>query len=132
MTDAEIESYGRDLNEAFQNAGLATEDTMVELSSIRPAKEKHVKVDGRDLESLLYSWLESLIAMQDTSGLLFSKISCKVTKTTKGFKMDCTCVGEKFDPERHEQKTAIKAPTYHDMKIIQQKSGVSMRFLLDL
>ncbi|MDG6921956.1 MAG: archease, partial [Nitrososphaerota archaeon] len=40
--------------------------------------------------------------------------------------------GEKFDPTKHEQKTAIKAPTYHDMKILQRENGVSMRFLLDL
>jgi SHS2 domain-containing protein len=132
MTDAEIEAHGKSLDEAFQNAGLATEETMVSISSIRAESKRVIKVKGKDLESLLYSWLESLITLQDTEGLLFSKFSSKVSKTADGFKLESFCYGEKFNPDRHEQKTAIKSPTYHDMKIVRGKKGVSMRFLLDL
>jgi len=131
-TDAEIESYGKGLEESFENAGLATEETMVDLSSISTAIKKSIEVRGEDLESLLYSWLEALISLQDTDGMLFSKFSCKISKTKHGFDLKANCFGEKFDPNKHEQKTAIKAPTYHDMKIVQAKSGVTMRFLLDL
>ena len=132
ITDAEIEAYGKDLEEAFANAGLATEETMVSLSSIRATVEKRIEVEGEYLESLLYSWLESLITLQDTEGLLFSEFSCKLLASATGFRLVSSCRGEKFDPERHEQKTAIKSPTFHDMKIIQRENEVSMRFLLDL
>ena len=132
ITDAEIEAYGKNLEEAFENAGLATEDTMVSLSSIRTVVDKRIEVEGRDLDSLLYSWLESMITLQDTEGLLFSEFSCKVSESARGFRLVASCRGEKFDPERHEQKTAIKSPTFHAMKIIQRKDEVSMRFLLDL
>lgn len=132
MTDAEIEAYGRSLEEAFQNAGLATEDTMVSVSTIHPVIKTIIKLEAKDLESLLYSWLESLITQQDTENLLFSKFSCRIKKIAAGFKLESVCYGEKFDAQRHEQKTAIKAPTYHDMKIIQKENGVTMRFLLDL
>jgi SHS2 domain-containing protein len=64
--------------------------------------------------------------------MLFSKFSCKVSKKTNGFDLTAVVSGEKFDPKKHEQKTAIKAPTYHGMKIVQDKNGVTMRFLLDL
>jgi SHS2 domain-containing protein len=131
-TDAEVEVFGEQLSESFEYAGLATEEIMVDLSSIHPEKERTIEASGRDLESLLYSWLESLISLQDIDGMLFSKLSCKVSKVTNGFTLSATAFGEKFDPKKHEQKTAIKAPTYHNMKIIQDKRGVSMRFLLDL
>ena len=131
-TDAEIEAYGKTLEEAFENAALATEETMVALSSIKGASKTNVRLKAKDIESLLYAWLEEIISLQDTDGLLFSKFSCKIKKQKDGFDLDATCFGEKYDPERHEQKTAIKAPTYHDMKIFQGKDGVSMRFLLDL
>jgi SHS2 domain-containing protein len=131
-TDAEIEAFGRNLDETFENAGLATEETMVDLSSINPTLKRRIVIEGDDLESLLYSWLEALISLQDTDGMLFSKFSCKVSKKTNGFNLKAVLSGEKFDPKKHEQKTAIKAPTYHDMKIVQDKDGVTMRFLLDL
>ena len=131
-TDAEIEAYGKTLEEAFENAALATEETMVTLSSISGASQRNVSVKAKDLESLLYAWLEELIFLQDTDGMLFSNFSCKISKRKQDFELNATCFGEKYDPARHEQKTAIKAPTYHDMKIIQEKDRVSMRFLLDL
>jgi len=131
-TDAEIEVNGRTLDESFENAGLATEETMVGLSSISSEEERTIIVDGEDLESLLYSWLEALISLQDTDGMLFSKFSCKVSKSSSGFVLTAKVLGEQFDPKKHEQKTAIKAPTYHAMKIVQDKNGVTMRFLLDL
>ncbi|MDG6922761.1 MAG: archease [Nitrososphaerota archaeon] len=131
-TDAEIEAYGRTLEEAFENAALATEETMVSLSSINGASQIDVNVEAKDLESLLYAWLEELISLQDTDGMLFSRFSCKISKRKEDFELKATCFGEKYDPAKHEQKTAIKAPTYHDMKIFQEKDRVSMRFLLDL
>lgn len=131
-TDAEVEAYGKELSESFVNAALATEETMVDLRSIKPKTRRSIKVFGKDLESLLYNWLESLISLQDTDGMLFSKFSCKISKVKMGFGLSATAIGEKYDPKKHEQKTAIKAPTYHGMKIVQDKKGVTMRFLLDL
>lgn len=131
-TDAEVEAIGKGLNDSFENAGLATEDLMVDLASIRPTLERNVEVTGEDIESLLYNWLEALISLQDTEGLLFSKFSCAISKVKDGFDLKAKALGEKFDPTKHEQKTAIKAPTYHGMKILQRKGDVSMRFLLDL
>ena len=132
ITDAEIEAYGRTLEEAFENAARATEDTMVAIDSIRAIEEKKIELVSNDLESLLYSWLEALISLQDTESLLFSKFMCKISKERNFFRLTAQIFGEKFDPQRHEQKTAIKAPTYHRMKIAQEEKMVTARFILDL
>ena len=76
ITDAEIEAYGRNLEDAFENAARATEDTMVDVDTIQPVTERNAEFKGKDLESLLYSWLEELISLQDTESLLFSKFIC--------------------------------------------------------
>ncbi len=132
ITDAEIEAYGRNLEEAFVNAARATEDTMVAIDSIRATEERKIELEANDAESLLYSWLEELISLQDTESLLFSKFECKISKEQDVLKLAAQIFGEKFDPRRHEQKTAIKAPTYHRMKIIQEEKLVTLRFILDL
>ena len=131
-TDLEIEAFGRNLERAFENAGKAIEDTMVDLRSIDDLESREIIVRGKDLESLLYAWIEALISTQETEGLLFSKLSCHISREDAGIVLRATLKGEKFSPEKHEQKTAIKAPTFHGMKIDQSEAKVTMRFLVDL
>jgi SHS2 domain-containing protein len=131
-TDLGIEAFGKTLGEAFENAGKAIEDTMVDLPAINNTEEKEVNVFGKDLESLLYSWIESLISLQEIEGLIFSQFSCQVSKDGAGYSLHALLGGEKFSPKKHEQKTAIKAPTFHQMKIEQGADRVTMRFLVDL
>jgi SHS2 domain-containing protein len=140
MTDAEIEAYGSDLDVAFENAAIALEDTMVDIKTISPLINENIKVDGDDKEELLYNWLEALIIRQDTASMLYSKFECKISKVQKTrFILDAQVSGEKFNPKKHEQKTAIKAPTYHEMVIKENlltknnpRRRVTLRFLLDL
>jgi SHS2 domain-containing protein len=132
MTDAEIEAYGKDINEAFENAGKAVEDLMVDLASISPVEERMVELESKDLGSLLYQWIESLISLQDSEGMLFSKFDCDVSRIPEKYTLRAKLFGEKFDAKKHEQKTAVKAPTFHDMKISEREGNVTMRFLVDL
>ena len=133
-TDAEIEAYGSSLEEAFENGGKALEDTMVDLNTIQPRIEETIKVEGKDMQELLYEWLEYLIFKQDTEQMLYSKFNCRISRGKNTFTLEATVSGEKYDPSRHEEKTAIKAPTYHDMTINENRSQrrVTLRFLLDL
>lgn len=131
-TDAQIESYGATLEEAFENSAVALEDTMVDIRSIKPEIEERILINAEDKEALLYSWLEALIIRQDVENMLFSKFSCRISDNNKGFQLEAKISGEKFDPSRHEQKTAVKAPTYHEMKIDESQQQITVRFLLDL
>lgn len=137
MTDAEIEAYGDTLAEAFANAALALEDTMVDVRTIEPTKNSKIVLHAEDKEALLYSWLEELIVIEETRGLLFSKFECKIFhETGKGYSIEAEAWGEKFDEKKHEQKTGVKAPTYHDMEIkeenVKGRNRIKLRFLLDL
>lgn len=131
-TDAEIESYGKTMEEAFENAAKALEDTLVNIEKIKPQTEEEISVKGKDIEALLYSWLEALIIRVDETNMLFSKFKCKISRTEKGFLLEARVFGEKFDPKRHEEKTGVKAPTYHGMKIEEKNRQITLRFILDL
>jgi len=48
-----------------------------------------------------------------------------------GYKIIAKAYGEPLDLHKHNFKVEIKAPTFYDMEIRQDK-GVFMRFLLDL
>ncbi|RLE53057.1 MAG: archease, partial [Candidatus Methanomethylicota archaeon] len=58
MADVYIAAYGRDLKEAFENAAKAMFEVMTDISTVNPKVKREIRVEGFDLESLLYEWLE--------------------------------------------------------------------------
>jgi SHS2 domain-containing protein len=129
-TDAFIEVTADTLEEAFENAGVSVVDTIVDIRLVEEKKEKKMEVSGKDLNYLLYNWLEEIIILTITEGFVTKRFSVKLEKN-KGYKLVATLNGEEIDFEKHHFKVEIKAPTFHLMEIKQDKA-VTMRFLLDL
>ena len=95
-TDAEIEVYGRNLDESFENAGLATEETMVSLSSISSKEERTIKVAGEDLESLLYSVVGSSDFVARYRQHAIFKVFLQSFKSVKRIRADINCSRRKI------------------------------------
>jgi SHS2 domain-containing protein len=64
-------------------------------------------------------------------GIVTSEFSVKITRNS-GYLLEGVVRGEKLDLERHHYKVEIKAVTYHEMEITQEKGKATVRFLLDL
>ena len=133
MTDALIESYGTNLEEAFDNAARGLVDTMVDIKTIKENIEEKFEVSGRDLKNLLYNWLESVLVKVTLNEFVFSSFNVKIQKNIfGGFEIKGVGLGEKLDLKKHKPKTEAKAVTYHLMRINEKKGQVSVRFLIDL
>ena len=131
--DAYVAAYGKTLEEAFENAALATFEIMTDAGKIGQSVEDYVEVEAPDEQALLYSWLERLLVNFETKGTLYSgfKIS-KIQKTPNGFKLKARIYGEPYDPKKHPTKVGIKAVTYHRMEINEKPNSVSVKFILDI
>jgi len=129
-TDALIEVTANTLEEAFENAGVSVVDTIADIKSVEEKIEKKIEVSGKDLNYLLYNWLEEIIILTITEGFVTKRFSVKLEKNN-GYKLVATLNGEEIDFEKHHFKVEIKASTFHLMEIKQDKQ-VMMRFLLDL
>lgn len=132
--DVEFEVYGRDLPGLFESAAFALFEVMVNASRVDPKAARTVTAKGRDLEALLYDFLEQFIILHDAENLVFSKFKVsEVTKTPEGhYVAKAEAWGEEFDEERHEGRTGIKAVTYHDMKVGQRGAGWFAHIVLDI
>lgn len=131
--DAYIAAYGKNLEEAFENAALATFETMTDTSKVAQNVEDNVEVEAPDEQALLYTWLEQLLVNFEIKGNLYSgfKIS-KIEKIPKGFRFKAKIWGEPYNPEKHPTKVGIKAVTYHRMEINKEPNKVSVKFILDI
>jgi len=106
---------------------------MTDTQKISPTLKEVVEVEAEDEYALLYSWLEALLVKFDVNGMLYSKFEVAPIKDVKdGFKLKATVWGEKYDPQKHPQKTGVKAVTYHQMEFVKEKEKVTLRFILDI
>jgi SHS2 domain-containing protein len=131
--DAYVAAYGKDLTEAFENAGVAMFNVITEVEKVNPLTEEQVEANGEDEQELLYNWLEALIVKSEINGMLYSKFKVsELTHDSSGFRLKAKIWGEKFEASRHLQKVGIKAVTYHRMEITKTPEKVTLKFILDI
>jgi SHS2 domain-containing protein len=131
--DVYIRAHGKTMEEAYENAALAMFETMTDTDKVAPAEEDSLEVEAEDQYALLYNWLEALLVNSETKGMLYSKFQINSWKeTAENFKIKAKIWGEKFDPQKHPQKVAVKAVTYHRMVIIREMDKVILELILDI
>jgi SHS2 domain-containing protein len=132
MTDAVIEAYGTTLEEAFENAAKALCDTMIDLETVRPKKEIKLSAKGNDLYLLLFDWLDKVMLLLVADRIAMSQFSVTIKQHNSSYLLEGIIKGEPLELDRHHYKVEIKAVTYHEMEIKQEKDMITARFLLDL
>jgi len=132
--DVYVEAHGASLEEAFENAALATMEVMTDTSKVSPTIERRIEIEAEDRGSLLYKWLEELIAEFDISGVVYSRFHIAGIEEGEegGLRLRAVVAGEELDPERHAQRTGVKAVTYHMMEVRELNGGYTLRFVLDV
>ncbi|MEM0438972.1 MAG: archease [Sulfolobales archaeon] len=93
-----------------------------DLSRVSPIIGVELTCRGIDLENLLYRWLEDLIILHDTRGLVFSKFIVKgIYRVEEGeeqsYILKGFAAGERYDPRKHAPGIVVKAVTYSQMAI---------------
>ena len=131
--DVYVRAHGKTMEEAYENAALSMFETITDTDKVAAAQEDSLEVEAEDQYALLYNWLEQLLVKSETEGMLYSKFQISSWKeTAENFKFKAKIWGEKFDPQKHPQKVAVKAVTYHLMVVIRDPDRVLLEFILDI
>ena len=129
-TDAFVEITAKNLKEAFAVTADAVINITIDQDKVKEKEEKEFSAQGKDLQYLLFSWLEETTFVLITEGFAIRRIEFDIIENG-GYKINAKAFGETLDLKKHNFKVEIKAPTFYEMKI-KQNGGVFMRFLLDL
>jgi len=129
-TDAIIEITASNLKEAFTVAGQSVVDITLDSEKVEEKEQKLLKVTGKDLRYLLFNWLEEVNYQLITEGFAIHRFALDISKNSE-YKLNAIAYGEPLDLQKHHFRVEIKAPTFHEMEIKEEKQ-VIMRFLLDL
>lgn len=122
--DAMVEAHGKDLGERFGNAAYAMFDQITDIGKVEPKGELRVVLSGESREQLLVDFLQELLFLHDTEGLLFSEFDVK----TDGRSLEAFVRGEEFDNSRHPKRSLVKGVTYHKLEIDDRKGTVTILF----
>ncbi len=129
-TDAIIEVTAKDLKEAFSVTADAVINLTLDQDKVEEKDHKEFSANGKDLRYLLFSWIEEITFVLITQGFAIKRVEFDIEQK-EGYKISAKAYGEPLDLHKHNFKVEIKAPTFYEMEIRQDK-GVFMKFLLDL
>jgi SHS2 domain-containing protein len=129
-TDAFIEVEAANLEEAFAVAAKSVVETILDTNAVEEKTTRKITVSGKDLNYLLYNWLEEIIILTITEGFAVKSLKVTLQKNSE-YRILADMAGEDIDIKKHRFKVEIKSPTFHLMEI-RQNGVVLMRYLLDL
>ncbi len=117
--DIGIRGFGPTKEQAFGQAALALTAVITNLQTVQPKELVEISCSDQDDELLFVSWLNALIYEVATRQMLFSKFDVGIENGC----LRAKAWGEKIDLKKHNPAVEVKAATYADLKVRQNKNG---------
>jgi protein archease len=130
--DVGIEVRAASLGELFADAAAGFVDTIVPVTQVQPDVERELSVEATALDLLLVAWLDELLYVFDTEGLLLPAGVVEVIAADGACTLTARMRGERWDPARHPQKVQVKAITYHGLEVAHRDNGWFARVIFDI
>ncbi|MFA4960067.1 MAG: archease [Candidatus Pacearchaeota archaeon] len=114
--DVKFRAEAFSLEEVFVFAADALNETIRGDIKILEQEEENIEISGKDLENLLYNFLEEFLILLDSKDFLVSSVR-NLTIDKDNFILKATFVGDKA--ENYVFTNDVKAITYNEMIIKQ-------------
>ena len=125
--DLGISVRGKDINNMFENAGLALFDVILNAEKIEEKKSYDISLDSNTIEDLMVNWLSELIYVFESEELVFKRFNIIINEKNK-LHLSAVCYGEVFNKIKHGSKIDVKAITYHNLNIDKEKNEARILF----
>ena len=125
--DVKFRAYGNTINKAFENSAIAMFKTMYE-KNVRAKTKKNLTAKGKDLESLLYNFLEELLVLLDGKNFFLSKVNLKINEDD--FSLNAVVYGD--DAGNYEIVQHVKEVTSKNMSVKKIKDRWICQVVLDV
>lgn len=120
----------------FEDAAKATFEVMLDTHSVKELARVQVEVRAKDLEQLLYMWVDHLLLIFDSKSFAVANAKVEIKKkkdeSEVPYLLRAEVFGEEYVPERHGQKVGVKAMTYSLMRIFKKRKKWEAYFVLDI
>lgn len=123
--DIKFQAFGKTIGEAFENSALAMVSAMG-CKNVAGNKKRKVSVSGNDYENLLYNFLEEILILLDSEGLILSSVNVRV----EGYDLEAEVICD--DASKYNFSSGVKAVTYSEMFVKKVKGLWVCQVVLDV
>ncbi len=127
--DLLVEGRGKTLGEAVANVALGMLNAITPLEGITERETYRAEAEGTDLQSLILNILDEILFLNDSEGLTAKSLTVEIDEGR--FRASAVGRGERFSAATHEVGIAVKAVTYHMMKIERTTDGYRVQVVFD-
>jgi SHS2 domain-containing protein len=120
------------LTELFRECLRAQTDCLTNADRVAATTSWSIRLEAAELSSLLVDFLEEMIFLYETEGLVFADSRLAVEQDETGWSVSGELVGEPYEQRRHGLKTLLKAVTYHQLALDQGVDGWRARVIFDI
>jgi SHS2 domain-containing protein len=128
-SDIGILALGATREEALIAASQGLVSILADPGPFRPLEERYFKASGRDESAQIIDWLNEILFFFDTDGIVFVDFLIDSWTDTE---IAGRARGERFDIDRHEFRTGVKAATYHQFESHPTTGGWEIRVFVDV
>jgi SHS2 domain-containing protein len=121
------------LEALFDEARRALLMTMFERPPERSEEESPVWLSAADLEILLVRWVNELVYLIQSAGVVPVRAEIRIRQTDMGgFFLEGLLAGAAMDFERYGWQGEIKSATFHGLAVVPKGEGWQARVILDV
>ncbi len=119
QADIGIRGIGDTLAAAFEEGAMALTAVIAEPAKIEANKPIEIECTAEEKDLLFADWINALIYEMDVRKMLFSRFEVNIDRHA----LRAKAWGEPADPEKHEAAVEVKAATFMDLKVYQNKNN---------
>ena len=133
--DRALQVWGRELVDLFAGAARGMCSLMGDLEGLVPGGWRTVRLESTDLEGLLVEWLNELLYLIESEGLLFVEYrieSLSTSEVARDGTPGATMTAHLGGAVAPVTKADIKAATFHDLALVEDAAGWSATITFDV
>lgn len=137
--DIGVRGKGNSMDSAFEECAKAMMSVMIDVESIELKKSHVLEIRAKDESALLISFLNELLFVKDKKKMIYGKFRVTISKekneggeNKEEFILKATCFGEKIDLKKHNFKVDVKAPTYSELIVENNKGKWVVQCIVDV
>ncbi len=119
QADIGIRGLGPTKEQSFEQTAMALTAVITNLDKVETREKVEISCQANDDELLLVDWLSSLLYEMDTRKMLFSRFKVHIDKNN----LRAMAWGQKMDVSKHHPAVEVKAATYENLSVHQDKNG---------
>lgn len=120
MADIGVRGIGANLEQAFEQAALATTAVVTSPDGVRPLRPVAIHCASADLELLLVDWINALVYEMASRQMLFGRFEVCIGHG----RLDAMAWGEAVDRARHHPAVEVKGATLTMLQVGRDEHGL--------